>query len=62
MWSFLPICLLNLLMLSSVPAAGDHYLIDVIGGSVLAFPAFWVARGLCRDRLVHDSRSSVCAL
>ena len=43
--------LLNLLMLSAVPFQGDHYLVDMIAGAVIAGVAFLAARRLCRVTL-----------
>lgn len=43
-WFWLPITLLNLLMLLSIPVEGGHYLTDMLGGAVVAFCAIWIGR------------------
>ena len=45
---------MNLLMIVSTPVIGAHYMIDVIGGVVLAVVSIWVAR-LCRDVVAQDA-------
>ena len=50
-WSFPIFLILNVLMLITIPYSGNHYLIDVIGGAVIAACAFIgtlaVLAGLC---------------
>ena len=43
-WSFPIFLVLNAVMLTAVPYSGDHYLVDVIGGAVVAIGAFAVTR------------------
>jgi hypothetical protein len=45
-WSFPFFLILNLLMLTSIPYSGDHYLTDVLGGIVIAVSAFVATRRL----------------
>ena len=40
--------ILNLLMLSAVPFQGDHYLMDMIAGAIIAAAAFFAARRIYR--------------
>jgi hypothetical protein len=41
---------LNALVLSSVPANGDHHLVDVLAGSIVAIAGIWIARLLVCTR------------
>ena len=47
---FLPMLLLNALMIASTPAFGGHYFVDLLGGAALAFGAIVLLRLLDRRR------------
>ncbi len=42
--SFYPMLALNVLMLASAPSQGNHYLVNVIAGIVLAAVSIWIVR------------------
>lgn len=46
--SFYPMLALNVLMLASAPSQGNHYLVDVIAGIVLAALSIWIVRTCTR--------------
>lgn len=48
--TFLPIAILNGLMLVSIPSEGGHYLADMVGGLVVAIIAIAVTRAALRAR------------
>lgn len=53
---------LNLLMLVSVPLAGDHYLVDMIAGTIVALTAINVVRLYelnCDAYIQHESSSKI---
>lgn len=47
-FTFPPILVLNIAMLTAVPYQGDHYLSDMIAGAFIALLAFFGAQRLCR--------------
>jgi len=48
--SFRPVLLLNILMLLSTPISGGHYLVDMIGGGIVAFISICAAAHLSPKR------------
>jgi membrane-associated phospholipid phosphatase len=46
--SFIPVAILNVLMLLSTPSEGHHYLIDLISGAVVAAICIAIVRGTMR--------------
>lgn len=53
LWPFrllrLPMLALNFLMIASTPLAGAHYVVDLIGGAVVAFGAIFATARLVRE-------------
>jgi hypothetical protein len=47
-WTLVPIAALNVVMLTAVPYCGDHYLIDVPAGALVALCSLLVTRALLR--------------
>jgi PAP2 superfamily len=43
-WLFAALCVLNSLMILSIPTEGGHYLVDVLGGVAVAALAMWAMR------------------
>src|SRR5208282_1584611 len=50
--TFIPIAILNVLMLIAIPFAGHHYLVDVIAGVAVAFVSIAIAQAAMRWRSV----------
>jgi hypothetical protein len=48
--SFIPVAILNGIMLLSIPSEGHHYLIDMISGALVAAVCIAVVRGAMRPR------------
>jgi hypothetical protein len=44
-WTFLPFLAVNLLLLLAVPYQGDHYLVDIVAGAIVAVVAIRLVRG-----------------
>jgi membrane-associated phospholipid phosphatase len=44
--SFIPVAMLNLVMLVSIPFAGHHYVIDMIAGAALAAATIAIVRAV----------------
>ena len=42
--TFVPMLILNGIMLTAIPVCGDHYLVDMLGGGMIAIFALWLAR------------------
>lgn len=53
--SFIPVAILNGLMLLSIPSEGHHYLIDMISGAVVAAICIAIVRAALRQRKRHSS-------
>jgi PAP2 superfamily protein len=53
--SFVPVAILNGLMLLAIPSEGHHYLVDVISGAAIAGLCIAVVRAAMRPRLETDS-------
>ena len=53
--SFVPVAILNALMLLGIPSEGHHYLIDVISGAAIAGLCIAVIRAVMRPRLETNS-------
>ncbi|HYL60088.1 MAG TPA: phosphatase PAP2 family protein [Candidatus Acidoferrales bacterium] len=43
-WTFVPIAILNALMLTAIPFAGHHYIVDVIAGVAVTALCIWIVR------------------
>jgi len=61
LWALWPVrglgavaAVMNILMILSTPVIGAHYVIDVIGGIVLAVAAIWAAKR-CRDAVAREA-------
>ena len=52
--SFVPLAILNVLMLISIPSEGHHYLIDMISGAVVAAICIAIVRAALRQRKRHS--------
>jgi len=48
-----PLLVLNFLLIASTPLAGAHYLVDLIGGAVVAFAAIFATSRLVRAPLAY---------
>ena len=55
---FLPVLVLNVLLIGSVPTEGAHYVVDAIAGVIIAVVALAVAQWLL-GRCVADSASKL---
>ena len=50
---FLPVLVLNVLMIGSVPTEGAHYVVDAIAGVIIALVARSLWRSGCWDDALH---------
>jgi len=55
----LPMLVLNFLLIASTPLAGAHYLIDLIGGTAVAFAAIFATSRLVREPLPSVTDASM---
>lgn len=53
-WLFVVACVLNLLVILSVPTEGGHYLVDVFAGAALGALAIWAMSALRRGADLPD--------
>jgi hypothetical protein len=51
-WTFVPIAILNLLMLTAIPVAGHHYLVDVLAGIAVTLLCVGIVRQM--DGATHS--------
>jgi len=59
--SFVPVKILNVVMLVAIPFAGHHYLVDMIAGAGVAAISIAILRLAIRQSLSEDSVSAVAA-
>jgi membrane-associated phospholipid phosphatase len=59
--SFVPLMILNVVMLVAIPFAGHHYLVDMIAGAGVAAISIAIVRLAIRPSLSEDSVSAVAA-
>jgi len=59
--SFVPVLILNVVMLVAIPFAGHHYLVDMIAGASVAAISIAIVRLAIRPGLSDDSLSTVAA-
>ncbi len=57
-WSFVPMLILNVLMLVAIPFAGHHYLVDIIAGAAVAAVSIAIVQAAMRPRSVAPGRST----
>ena len=49
-WLFWPMTLISAVDLFAIPWAGDHYVVDVIGGAAVAVLAMWITKAVSKER------------